>query len=372
MTLRKGHMRLIRLLRKDAFQHLALGFFTFCVVFSLFAIQAWFQGRASLLETLNYQRLAFWLVFREAVIFILAMGIPVYINLIVGYPIARRRWGNWGFYFFLLFNLLNALISGLLLPFLFRWTLDLPSLTWYETAIIAFILILITSGVSFTKEILDRQRALERKERQDAIRKRRDLERELNYIRKQIRPHFLFNTLANLQILAHRQSPELPRLIGELSRLLRHLVYRTNERLASLEDEIGFIQSYIALQKLQLAKDTEFEFEIQGQVREEHRIAPMILLLVVENCFKHYNQKGPGDRWIRIHLTILEDSLELATSNSYKPNARNEDNFSENNRGGVGWASLRENLELIYYGQYQFETEFDRSRYAVRLKLPLL
>ena len=198
------------------------------------------------------------------------------------------------------------------------------------------------------------------------------MEQELQFLKKQIRPHFLFNTLANLQVLSQRRSEKVPDLIGELSHLLRHLVYRTNERLVSLEEELTFIESYIKLQLLQLSKGTDFRFEMKGKPRAEHRIAPMILLLFVENCFKHYNSKDVTGKFIHIYFCIDGDILEAEISNSYKANHRNEGNFDKKRTGGLGLISARENLDLIYKDRYTIDIKGEEKVFMVQLKVPLL
>ena len=343
MTLTKAQAKLYRLLRKDIIQHLMFGGTVLIVVFCYLAIHAWYQGKAELLETFGYKREAFFKVFREALGY--TLGFPVYFNLFFVYQgrlqtllgrsiFPRARLKDWSFYLFLFLSSITALIFSLLSMPIIRSAFDIVNQEWYELTIVILFFILCTTGVSYTKQAIERSRELERKARLEAYRRRREAERELQFIKKQIRPHFLFNTLANLQVLARRKADNLPELIGELSRLLRHLVYKTNEKLAPLEDELNFIESYISLQRLQLSRNTELLLETEGEVKALHRIAPMILLLFVENCFKHYNSKGPGKKLIHIHFQIEEDYLYATIRNTFKPNARDEDTIHERREEG--------------------------------------
>ncbi|MCB0555937.1 MAG: histidine kinase [Phaeodactylibacter sp.] len=384
LRITKAQVQVFQILRKDVVQHLAFGGLVFVVVFCFFAIHAWYQGKAELLEALDYKRKAFWIVFREALLYTFMMGVPVYFNLIFIYKgrvqaflekriFTRTRLQGWGFHIFLTLSFFTSIAFALLYAPLIHAYFEIPDQKWYELSIVILFLIICTTGVSFTKEAIEHSRELERKSRQEAIRRGRELERELNFIKKQIRPHFLFNTLANLQVLARRKADNLPELIGELSRLLRHLVYKTNEKLAPLEDELNFIESYISLQRLQLSRNTELLLETEGEVKALHRIAPMILLLFVENCFKHYNSKGPGKKLIHIHFQIEEDYLYATIRNTFKPNARNEDTLHERREeGGVGLATALENLNLVYKGRQKVNIGQDGQLFTVQLQIPLL
>ncbi|GJM34729.1 MAG: histidine kinase [Saprospiraceae bacterium] len=384
MFIRKGQARIYQWLRKDLIQHLGFGVFVFVLVFCFFAIHAWYQGRIELLETLDYKREAFWIVFREAAIYTLAMAIPVYFNLALIYKgriqefletriFTKADLRGWGFYIFLGFSMITAIVFALMYAPMFNHLLLLIKQEWYQTVLAILIFILCTTGISYTKEAIERHRELERMERREAIRKRREAEKQLQFIKKQIRPHFLFNTLANLKILAQTKSEALPGLIGELSRLLRYLVYHTDERLVPLEEELNFLASYLELQELQLSKGTNLQFTRRGEVKAHHRIAPMILLQFIENCFKHYNHKGNEPKFIHIELDISADYLDVLIENSYKPNARNEDNFTEKHRnGGVGLASAIENIHLVYSDSCTLVIEAKNNVHTVHLKIPLL
>ncbi len=384
MLIRKGQVYIYHWLKKDLIQHLGFGFFVFVLIFCFFAIHAWYQGRIELLETLDYKREAFWIVFREAAIYTLAMAVPVYLNMALIYKgriqelltrkiFTKADLRGWGFFLFLGFSLIMSIVFALVYAPMFNHLLRLIQQEWYQTVLAILIFILCTTGLSYTKEAIERHRELERMERKEAIRKRREVEKQLQFIKKQIRPHFLFNTLANLKILAQAKSDALPGLIGELSRLLRYLVYQTDERLVPLEEELSFLSSYLELQELQLSKGTDLQFTRKGKVEHHHRIAPMILLQFIENCFKHYNHKGQGPKFIHIVLDIKDNMLDVRIENSYIPNVRNEDNFSEKMRtGGVGLASAIENIHLVYSDNCTMAIEAKNQVHSVHLKIPLL
>lgn len=383
MKITPAQNRLYEALRRDLIQHLVFGAVVLVVVFCFFAVHAWYQGKAELLDSFGYQREAFWKVFREALGYTIMMGIPVYFNLFFVYQgrlqdfltkgISDEKWvKNGSFYAFLTLSLITAVIFSFIYAPVVQTAFDIIEQQWYELVIAILIFILCTTGISYTKDAIERSRELERKERLDIIRRRREAEQQLNFIKRQIRPHFLFNTLANLQILARRKSEGLPDLIGELSRLLRHLVYQTNERFVPLEDELRFIRSYLELQRLQLGAQTILDYREEGEAPVGARIAPMILLLFVENCFKHYNSRGSSEKTIQIYFRIEDRVLNAHIRNTFKPHARNEGTVaSAHPSRGIGRAAAVENLELIYGGRYSLEVNEEEPYYTIDLKIPV-
>lgn len=381
--IRKEQARLYLWLKKALVQHAAFGVIVFLLTFSFLALHAWYQGRGSLLDGMSYQREAVWVVLKDALIYTLLMAVPVYVNLAYVYTgrlqkslypafFSNPRMKGWFFYQFFGFSLLTALAFSLLYAPLMARVIVLIDQTWYQLTPIILFMLITTAGVTYSKDAVETHRERDRLERQEATRKRREAERQLQFIKKQIRPHFLFNTLANLQILAQQQAPELPELIGELSRLLRYLVYQTNERYVPLAEELDFIESYLNLQRLQIGQDTELVYTQEGTVSPAHCIAPMILLLFVENCFKHYNRKHKSQKFIRIAITVQDQHLRAQIENSYKPNAQNEDNFKPQKQGhGVGLSSAIENLQLVYAGRYELQQQAEDGVYTVTLNLPI-
>ena len=374
----KNSAKLFLFLKKDIVQHLGFGAFVYVIVFSSFAILDATTGSSGK----TFQE-AFWQISLEAFVYTLLMGVPVYFNLFFifkGRIQELTRWRifsesqqkGWGFYLFLFFSLISAIIFGLLLTPVFQGDLFeiLKYPRWFENVLVILILILSTTGVSFSKESVEQYRDLERLERLEAIRQQKEAERQLDFIKKQIRPHFLFNVMANLQILAKQKSDRLPDLMGQLSNLLRHLIYRTNEKLVPLEQELEFIKSYVGLQELSLRKNTKLDIEIADNIDHHSLIAPMILLSFVENCFKHYNKSEPSEKYIKIWISEKDKFLVLKTQNTFKINARNEDNFQKRD-GGVGQKSAIEHLKLLYKDEFFLGTNIENNIYTIDLQIPL-
>ncbi len=375
----KGQVKVYQALQNDIFQHCFFGFVVFVIVFCVFAI----HGSMSLqIHFGNDKAEAFLLVFRESITYFLVMIVPVYLNFFVVYKgslnffsgkkyLNDKRIENWRFYLFLLFSSILAIGTAFPVNWILKESLSLITPPYAHTLVVILLLIICTTGVSFMKDVLNRNRYWERKERQETINRRKRLEQELQFIKKQIRPHFLFNTLQNLQILAKQKSDMVPDLMAKLSKLLRYLLYRTNEQKVPLEQELDFIRSYVELEKIQMSSSTDFRFEVVAEEQRGQVIAPMILLIFVENCFKHYNKGGVREKKIHIHIELKEKELILNTLNTFKLNSRNE-NTDSDAIGGLGLTTVEENLRLIYKDAYDLKKSVEgEDIYKICLKIPL-
>lgn len=192
--------------------------------------------------------------------------------------------------------------------------------------------------------------------------KTRDLENsqlktELAFLRSQLNPHFLFNTLNSLYALALKRSPDTPEGIMQLSQLMRYALYETNEGRVELSKEMKMIENFIELQKLRLPLDFPIHFEIQGNI-EQVFIEPFLMMPLMENMFKH------GAEFASILVSVEENSLTVLTSNGIQQPARNE-------LGGIGLDNLQRRLSHLYPGRHQFNFEKTASRFEARLSLTI-
>lgn len=364
----KRQAKIYQFIRKDSVQHIGFSIFIFLMTFSCIVIAAGYKVRIAV----------FWTFFKEAISISLLLAIPVYFNFFFIYKgklirnveaklFPKAYVKGFGFYFYLVLSILTAVFFGICYAPVFDVISENIAANWFMNSLVILVLILCTTGVSYSKEAVERSRELERMERMEAIRKQRELERQLALIKKQIRPHFLFNTLANLQILAKKKSDQLPNLMGELSNLLRHLIYRTDDNLIALEEELEFIKSYIQLQKLQLSTKTDLQFNIIENHEADAKIAPMVLLIFIENCFKHFYSNKYNAKFIDIKISTDTHFLILKTRNSYNAQVL----AMEEKAGGVGIKRVLENLDIIYKDRYFLESSKEETAYNVFLKIPL-
>ena len=190
-------------------------------------------------------------------------------------------------------------------------------------------------------------------------------EAELQLLKGQIHPHFLFNTLNNLYGLALEKSDVLPVSILRLSELLDFLLYRSNKPLVPLADEIKLMSDYIALEELRFEERLRLELDIQAN-GNDCSIAPFLLFPFVENAFKHGFMQDDQQLFLSISIQTKGERLYLAVTNSFSENERGTGQL-----GGVGLSNVRKRLELLYPGSHELRIENDEQHFIVNLELDL-
>lgn len=170
-------------------------------------------------------------------------------------------------------------------------------------------------------------------------------EAQLNAMKSQINPHFLFNSLNNIFGLISIDSQKAKPYVLKLSDSLRYMLYETETELVSIEKELEYMKNYIELEKLRFEKESQIIYSIQTD-RSNYQITPLLLITIIENCFKHADKEQPS-----IDISILAENqiLTLKTRNRIKE--KNTD------KQGLGLKNLRQRLSLIYAGNHKFEIE---------------
>ncbi|MCG2618178.1 sensor histidine kinase [Terrimonas sp. NA20] len=163
---------------------------------------------------------------------------------------------------------------------------------------------------------------------------------ELKALKAQLNPHFLFNTLNNIYSLSLMNSPITSRSIAGLSEILDHVLYRCNSASVPLAAEIKLIENYLELEKLRYSDRLRLTFV--HQIDEDLDIAPLLLLSLVENAFKHGAGENIGTPFIAIRLALQEGEFHFSVINSFVPDSK----ISEDNR--IGLNNIRKQLQLIY------------------------
>ncbi len=179
-------------------------------------------------------------------------------------------------------------------------------------------------------------------------RREKEVEAELAWLKNQINPHFLFNTLNNISCLAQIDGAETQEAIMQLSDLLRYAMYESNKPKVHLDGEVEFMRNYIELMKLRCNEKTtvDTQFTILNPQQE---VAPLLFISLVENAFKHgVNSNEPAI--IDIRLTQEGDSLVFLCDNTNNPKPTKDRSGS-----GIGLANTRRRLDLLYPGRYIWE-----------------
>lgn len=189
---------------------------------------------------------------------------------------------------------------------------------------------------------------------------------ELNFLKAQINPHFLFNTLNNLYYLAYTQSPNTTEVIAKLSQMMRYMIYDSNYPLVPLSKEIEYMQNYISLEKLRLNNQIPIRFDIEGNPQEV-LIAPLIFITFLENAFKHGVSNNQPGAWVNISIRICNKECIYKVENSRITTAPSE----KDEKSGIGLQNVKRRLELSYPDRYRLTVEDQPDRYFVQLNITL-
>lgn len=219
-----------------------------------------------------------------------------------------------------------------------------------------FYLAALSTAIKFFKDRLQNERMQNEKEK-------RYLETELNFLKTQIQPHFFFNTLNNLYSLTLKKSDQAPAIVLKLSGLMRYMLYDSDATKVSLVKEISYLQNYLDLEQLRFGRRLEVLIEIEGDV-ENVTVPPMILIVFLENSFKHGAKNTIDNININVSLKVENKSLYFRLENPVFENAASPGNT------GIGLKNTRRRLELLYGNNYTLLTEPGESSYIVSLKIP--
>ncbi len=199
---------------------------------------------------------------------------------------------------------------------------------------------------------------------------RRQLQTELRFLRSQVSPHFFFNTLNNIYSLTLEKSDRAPEVILKLSDLMRYLLYATKKKSQDLTSEIDCIQNYIDLERIRFDDRLKVDMHISGEL-SVCKIAPMLLIPLVENCFKHGASKNIGEMRIAIDLEVLNGLMTFKIANTI-PNV-SVSRSSPTRAGGIGLSNVKKRLELGYDKRdYDLSIFEENNMFTVLLKLKVI
>ena len=195
----------------------------------------------------------------------------------------------------------------------------------------------------------------------------RDLENqrlsaELAFLKSQINPHFLFNSLNSIYSLAYQRSETTPEAILKLSEIMRYMLYECNDNRVDLVKELQYLQNYIDLQKIRFGSKAYIDYKIDGKV-EDQKIVPLLLIAFIENAFKHGVASNPLTP-IRLLIDVEESHLHFYMQNKKHTNNRDAS-------GGIGLNNVKRRLDLLYPGKYNLDIRDETDTYTVELSLVL-
>ncbi|OUJ68953.1 hypothetical protein BXP70_27280 [Hymenobacter crusticola] len=187
---------------------------------------------------------------------------------------------------------------------------------------------------------------------------------ELTALKAQLHPHFLFNTLNNIYAHAQPTAPVAAELVLGLAGLLRYMLYSAQAPLVELAEEVGMLRAYLELEQTRYGNQLEMVVHTPADC-QQLRIAPLLLLPFVENCFKHGTSTVLEHPWLSLDLRLVGTTLQLKVVNG------TAGGHPVGASGGLGLATVRRRLALLYPGRHQLVTRAEEELYLVTLTLAL-
>ncbi|MEJ5960812.1 sensor histidine kinase [Pedobacter immunditicola] len=190
------------------------------------------------------------------------------------------------------------------------------------------------------------------------------LNAEVNFLRAQVNPHFLFNILNNLYALTLKKSELAPDVVLKLSDMMEYMLYDSTDEKVLLEKEVTYLHNYIELERLRFNGEAAIKLNIKTGLNG-HEIAPFLLLPLIENAFKHGLSKQPGHSWLNVDIGLERSTLTVIIENT-KPSA-----VIGMYKGGIGLSNLRKRLQLLYPDRHHLELEDRKNTFLAKLVIEL-
>lgn len=190
---------------------------------------------------------------------------------------------------------------------------------------------------------------------------------ELNFLKTQINPHFLFNTLNNLYALTLKKSDKAPEIVLKLSEMMRYMLYDCNERRVYLSKEVNYIQNYLELEKLRQKKSFKVSFKYTG-ILNDQKIAPLMFIPFIENSFKHGLNQHLNEGFLDIRMDIRENDIFFVVENSKSESAPRQ---GLKKSGGIGLVNVKRRLKLVYPNTHDLRIEDTPKTYKIELQITI-
>ena len=190
---------------------------------------------------------------------------------------------------------------------------------------------------------------------------------EINFLKAQVHPHFLFNTLNNIYTLTLKESPKAATASQTLARILEYMTISSAQGLTLLNDEIQLIDNYIELEKLRYGDRLQLSVTVDID-KDDYKIHPLLLLPFIENAFKHGVSNDPQSPKLNVSISVVNGSLKMVVENSVVSNQAKDDN---NYRGGIGIKNVKNQLNLLYPDAHSLTMRGLDNSYKILLDIHL-
>jgi sensor histidine kinase YesM len=308
--------------------------------------------------------MGFFYTLSNTIIRLVLLGAAVYYNIYVLVPkyLANKKFVNYlGFLALVVF-----IISPIETLFLYVKSEDVPEMqaTLLSALNWSFLPNAFVLGTSTVIKItLDWYKNMREKQEIQT----ETMQSELRFLKSQINPHFLFNTLNSLYALTLKKSDIAPDIVLKLSEMMRYMLYECNEKWVPLGKEVNYIKNYLDLEKLRQGSHVDIIFDVRGSISDQ-KIAPLMFIPFIENCFKHGLGNNLANAFVHIKLIVEDNNIDLFIENS-KPESMPKPLHPRS--GGIGMVNVRRRLDLLYQGRYKLDIDDNPKTYAVNLKLTL-
>ena len=188
---------------------------------------------------------------------------------------------------------------------------------------------------------------------------KQNIETELDLLKQQINPHFFFNTLNNLYAMSLAKSDQTSEVVMQLSELMRYVIYRGKEEKVTLEEEVKYIEDYISLQQIRLHQKLDLAIH-KNITNKDLTLAPLLLIILVENAFKHGIEPAEGSAHLIIDIKADENTFFFQCCNTYE---------EETSKKGIGLENLKRRLEILYPEQHQLSLIKEDQQFIAQLKI---
>ena len=225
----------------------------------------------------------------------------------------------------------------------------------YDNIIPLFLLASTGAGLKLVLDYMTSQKKLSEISKEKA-------ETELKFLKSQINPHFLFNSLNSIYFLIDKQNTEARQTLLQFSDLLRYQLYECNADTIDIEKEIAYLEDYIRLQ--QLRKDNNYKVEVKMEDVHGFRVVPLLLIPFVENAFKHISHYNERENFVRVELSKTNGVFNFSVENS-----KEDHQISTEAKGGIGLTNVKRRLELLYPGRHELQIDNSNAIFKVSLQL---
>ena len=328
-----------------------------------FWMVVWFFFKTFFSVGSSNRQFIFWFSILLSIISITASYVFVY-SLIPEY-LLKKKYKMFALYTAYSFVFITCgVFMTMALGFVFYFNLEfqkMPALTKSSSVILVCVLLIVTLSsivkiILHNYQSLEKNNALEKKVLQTQLQLK---EQELKFLKMQIHPHFLFNSLNTIYGFALKKKDEAPEMILKLSNLLDYILYQVNKPTVNLKDEINHLEDYISLEEMRFNDTLQVDF-IKVNIDDTIQVAPMLLIPFLENSFKH-GKIIDGIMQVTIHLSIQNETLYFKIENS--------SDESKTNAMGIGLQNIKKRLEMLYPNFYTLQINKTRKKFEVNLQI---